>query len=111
MPRKNKPGAGRPRKVIDEDQLEKMAMSGLTNDEMASILNVSDDTLINNYSGVIKRGRANLNMSLKRRQIKAAMEGNATMLIWVGKQYMGQKDRQDISHEDQQPVNITVKYV
>ena len=35
--------------------------------------------------------------SLRRRQFKAAQDGNATMLIWLGKQYLGQTDKQDIT--------------
>ena len=46
------------------------------------------------YPSVIKRGRARLRQSLRRAQIKSALSGNATMLIWLGKQYLGQSDRQ-----------------
>ncbi len=31
-------------------------------------------------------------MSLRRRQYSAAMDGNSTMLIWLGKQWLGQKE-------------------
>jgi hypothetical protein len=34
-------------------------------------------------------------MSLRRLQAKKAAEGNVTMLIWLGKQYLGQSDRQE----------------
>jgi hypothetical protein len=32
-------------------------------------------------------------------QFKAAEAGNPTMLIWLGKQYLGQSDKQDLNHE------------
>jgi hypothetical protein len=32
-------------------------------------------------------------MKLRRRQIRAALDGNITMLIWLGKQYLGQRDQ------------------
>jgi hypothetical protein len=31
-------------------------------------------------------------MSLKRKQFDMAMKGNVTMLIWLGKQTLGQRD-------------------
>jgi hypothetical protein len=33
-----------------------------------------------------------MNVSLRRAQFKAAKEGNVTMLIWLGKQRLGQKN-------------------
>jgi hypothetical protein len=34
------------------------------------------------------------------KQIKKALEGNIVMLIWLGKQYLEQKDKQDITSND-----------
>lgn len=34
-------------------------------------------------------------ISLRRRQIEVAMKGNAQLLIWTGKQYLGQTDKTD----------------
>jgi hypothetical protein len=35
-------------------------------------------------------------------QLKKALEGNVTMLIWLGKQLLGQSDAQTLSHEGPQ---------
>jgi len=37
-------------------------------------------------------------MSLRRAQIKTALDGNPTMQIWLGKQYLGQHDKIEIDH-------------
>jgi hypothetical protein len=37
--------------------------------------------------------------SLRRMQFKAAEDGNVTMLIWLGKQFLGQKDQRHIDGE------------
>lgn len=37
-------------------------------------------------------------VSLRRKQIDVALAGNPTMLIWLGKQLLGQRDKQDIEH-------------
>jgi len=34
-------------------------------------------------------------MSIRRLQFEKAKEGNTTMLIWLGKQYLGQTDKAD----------------
>jgi hypothetical protein len=53
--------------------------------------------MITEHPSVIKRGRARLRKSLRRAQIKSALSGNSTMLVWLGKQYLGQSDRLDHS--------------
>ena len=35
-------------------------------------------------------------MSLRRAQYQKALDGNPTMLIWLGKQILGQRERVDI---------------
>lgn len=42
-----------------------------------------------------KKGFADLKKSLRRKQIERAESGNATMLIWLGKQLLGQRDVPD----------------
>lgn len=39
-------------------------------------------------------------VSLRRIQFKTAMAGNVTMMIWLGKQYLGQKDKHEVEHID-----------
>jgi hypothetical protein len=39
------------------------------------------------------KGKANLKQRLKNKQIQVALGGNVVMLIWLGKQYLGQTDK------------------
>ncbi len=95
---KNK--GGRPRKVIDWEQLEKLCAIHCTGEECASVLGVSYDALNDaikraGYSGFpeyFKKHSGPGKASLRRMQFKSAESGNATMLIWLGKQYLGQRD-------------------
>jgi hypothetical protein len=90
---------GRPRKVFTEEGLklvENLAGIMCTDEEIASILGCSRDlfyTEDNNelYRQAIKKGNAQSKQSLRRLQFKLA-EKNATMAIWIGKQYLGQTD-------------------
>lgn len=113
---KNK--GGRPRKNIDWETLNKLCALHCTGIECASVLNVSYDAL----NGAIKRkgytgfpeyfkiysapGKA----SLRRLQFKSAESGNATMLIWLGKQYLGQRDfKYDAIDESEHPLDDLVR--
>jgi len=96
---------GRPKFKIDYDQVEKLAGLQCTQEEIASYLGCSVDTLQRDdeFCGLYKRGMDKGRMSLRRKQWKAAEEGDRTMLVWLGKQYLSQSDKRDIN----QKVNIT----
>ena len=90
-----------PRKLSAEmltaAQLEELAAIGLSDAEISNLLGISESTFKARYPSVIKRGRARLRKSLRRAQIRSALSGNSTMLVWLGKQYLGQSDRLDHS--------------
>jgi hypothetical protein len=91
---------GRPQKKIDPSQVQALAAIGCTVAEIAATLDCSKDTLERRFAAFIEKGRERMKMSLRRHQIKAAEKGNATMLIWLGKQYLGQRDRVDVDVKD-----------
>lgn len=80
---------------IDEAQVEEMAAIGCTVAEIAGIVGCSPRTVERRAAAPVARGRARLNISLRRRQVEMAMAGNASMLIWLGKQLLGQRDKAD----------------
>ena len=90
---------GRPKKEIDYGLVEKLATIQCTQQEIANVLEVSTKTLQRDkeFCRIYKKGLEKGKMSLRRLQFKAAENGNATMLVWLGKQYLGQTDKQDIS--------------
>lgn len=85
--------AGRPKKEIDYDVVDKLASIQCTEEEIANVLNVSVRTLQRDeeFCRVYKKGLDNGKMSLRRIQFKLA-EKNPTMALWLGKQYLGQRD-------------------
>lgn len=82
----------RPRKEIDEELLYKLAVIHCTMQEMVDIIGVSEDTLKRRYAGIIAKGKAEGKQRLRRKQVEVAMSGNAVMLIWLGKNLLGQSD-------------------
>lgn len=93
----------RPKFVIDYELVEKLATSWCTQEEIASILGCHVKTLQRDekFSTIYKRGLDQGKASLRREQWKAAKGGNATMLIWLGKQYLGQRDKPKDEDENQ----------
>lgn len=85
---------GRPLAVVDEKLLFELAKIHCTRREMATICGVSIDTLSDRFSDVIERGFDEGKRSLRRLQWKQAENGNVTMLVWLGKQMLGQRDKQ-----------------
>ncbi len=82
----------RPAKQLSPRQIQKLASEGATNIEIADFFEVSPDTIERRFAGDLRKGRANRNTSLRKVQIKAAHQGNSSMLVWLGKQYLGQSD-------------------
>lgn len=97
---------GRPKKVIDYVLAEKLAYIQCTITEIAHMINVSAATLEKDkrFLEIHKKGMENGRSSLRRLQWKGAEAGNPTMLIWLGKQYLGQKDRSEVTGKDGQPI-------
>lgn len=85
--------AGRPRKILDDKFIRHLASKGRTISEIAAFCNVHPDTITRNYADAVKRGEQLRNGSLRRKQFQMAMKGNATMLIWLGKQLLDQKEK------------------
>lgn len=92
---------GRPKKELDIDMIEKLASIFCTNEEIATIVGCHSDTLADNFSEYLKKGRDKGKMSLRRMQWEKAQSGNTTMLIWLGKQMLGQRDKIETSENNE----------
>ena len=84
---------GRPKKELDIEIIQKLASIMCTNVEIAQGVGCHSDTLADNFSEYLKKGREEGKISLRRLQWTKAQNGNTTMLIWLGKQWLGQKDK------------------
>lgn len=90
---------GRPKKYdIDTEKVEQLAGFGCTNKEIAKFFGCSADLIEKTYSEFIIKGREKGKIRLRQLQWKSAESGNVTMQIWLGKQYLGQSDKQEIEH-------------
>jgi len=94
-PKKNK--GGRPKIVIDYAMVEKFANMQCTYKEIAVFFDCSESRLKKDKEFIhhYKKGFESGKMSLRRIQWKLA-EKNTAMAIWLGKQYLDQRDKQEI---------------
>ena len=84
---------GRPKLDIDAEQVTRLARLHCTMQEMADFFGCHRETLRENFSPQIDKGRSEGNISLRRKQWQMAVEkGNVVMLIWLGKQMLGQRN-------------------
>ena len=98
---------GRPRKKLTDEQFEQlkqMVRIQCTRVECCNIFGMTEKTLDRNlkdrgedgFSSFFEKYGDEGKASLRRQQWKAAMSGNPTMLVWLGKQMLGQRDKQDV---------------
>jgi|DEB0MinimDraft_10_1074344.scaffolds.fasta_scaffold21428_2 hypothetical protein len=87
-------GRGDQKKVISTAQVAELAALHCTNVEIADFFGISDNTLSYNFKEVIKKAKAETKQRLRAAQLKHAIDGNATLLIWLGKNMLGQSDSQ-----------------
>ena len=95
---------GRPRAEIYKKQFENLCGLQCTLEEICGWFGVTDKTLDSwckrtyhaSFSEVFKQKRGLGKISLRRSQWRLA-EKSATMAIWLGKQYLGQRDQVDVN--------------
>jgi len=96
--------AGRPKKELDKEQVYKLALMHCNMQEMADFFCVDVKTLRTNYSQEIQKGKAEGKIRLRKKQFEVAERGNVSMLIWLGKQVLGQND--GVSGDDTTPLPL-----
>jgi len=99
---------GRPFPVIDWGAVDRLLAIQCTLREVAAFIDVSEDTVeravqrehgmgFRDYSA--QKGARGL-VSLRRKQFEIALAGDKTMLIWLGKQHLGQADKLQTESRD-----------
>jgi len=89
---------GRPRLTFDLRLVEDLGKIQSTHGELAAVLGCHLETVRDRlrndpeFSAAYEKGLENGKSSLRRIQWKSALGGNTTMQIWLGKQYLSQRD-------------------
>lgn len=110
---------GRPKIKIDKSQFEALCGVQCTEIEIADYFNCSVDTIENwckaeydgqTFSDVYKKKSSFGKISLRRHQFRMA-ENNVSMAIFLGKQYLGQRDNPDIAFTDMSNVDSLLREI
>lgn len=110
--------SGRPKIELDIDSFEKLCSLQCTKNEICAFFDDIDektltrwckDTYGMGFQEIYQIKSAKGKMSLRRTQFKIAENGNATMAIFLGKQYLGQKDTIAVENESLDKVDELLK--
>jgi hypothetical protein len=88
---------GRPRKIMNNELVVRLAARGYVAREIALYCGISEATLFRRCADPLQRGYLLRDASLRKKQFEVAMNGNPTMLIWLGKNLLSQTDRQELT--------------
>lgn len=108
---------GRPRAEIDLDVVRRSAGIGCSVNEIAAVLGIGRSTMLKymaldaDIQAAIDEGRDNGCATLRRFQWHKAEAGSDTMLIWLGKQMLGQKDKSELTGAGDGPLRVIVELV
>jgi len=110
--------AGRPEIELDWKKIDFLLEAGCHGTEVASSLGVSFDTIARqienkyntNFTNYAHEKRQKGDSSIRAKQYQKALQGDNHMLIWLGKNRLKQKDREDVAANEPTKVVFEVNY-
>ncbi len=98
--------AGRPKAFINWEEVSRHMEAGSTGVDIAAIYGITPKNLYErslkehnvNFQELSRQKRAKGNERLRAKQYYEAMQGNVPLLIWLGKQRLGQRDKHEMEH-------------
>ena len=94
---------------FDEEKIELLASKFWSMSEIAAFYDVDEGTIRRRFPNLCTKGREKGKARLRDMQLAAAQKGNVTMLIWLGKNYLGQRDYQENPAGMMPEININVR--
>lgn len=97
---------GRPKVDIDWRKVDRYLQAQCDGAGIAGLLGIHPDTLYKacerdnkvGFTAYSAQKRSEGKELLKAKQFETAMSGNVSMQIWLGKQYLGQRDKSETDH-------------
>lgn len=96
-------GRGMRKRVVNPEDVYKLAAIGCTDAEIAVWFDIDYNTLRYNFSDILAKGRQDLKTALRTAMIKNAMGGNAALQIFLSKNLLGYSDN-PLNTQDNQPL-------
>ena len=112
----------RPRKEIDQSTFEKLCHLQCTQVEIMGFFEIDTKDTLNNrireiygeqhsFSTIYEQKKQGGRIAIRRQQMQLAEKGNPSMLIWLGKQFLEQKDKQEVDQNIKhvEPLEVFLK--
>lgn len=108
----------RPRKEITQDEFEKLCFLRCTQQEIMSWFGIDTKDTLNNrirdiygeehcFSTIYEQKAQGGRLAIRRKQFQVAESGNVSMLIWLGKNWLGQSDQLETRNSNES-ININI---
>lgn len=82
---------------LDEKKIEQYAKAGASNREIADSLGVDESVIRRRMVKLLRKARADRKIMVRTWQTQQAQK-NPALAIWIGKNELGQCDKQEIKH-------------
>ena len=81
---------------VNRDKVEMLSSFGCTIMEIAKFFIVDESLIRKYYADEVRRGKEQMKLRLRQLQWKFAEQGNTSLLIFLGKNYLNQTDKQQL---------------
>ncbi|HET7336299.1 MAG TPA: hypothetical protein VFJ23_00230 [Candidatus Nitrosotalea sp.] len=108
----------RPEKQIDWRRVDELLEAGCLGTEICSHFDLTADRFYDrvkekygmSFTDYSQEKRQKGDSRLREKQFNKAIEGDNMMLIWLGKNRLGQKDKQEISEQSDKSITLKVNF-
>jgi len=83
---------GKKYKTHDQEMIKRLASTMCTYEEIGYIIGMTGAGVKKRFSKAIEEGRAKGKASVRQAQFEKALAGDTRMQIWLGRNYLDQKD-------------------
>lgn len=90
--------------VISEEEVRLLASLFCPLTDMVKYFDVPKSTLVGHFKPIIDEVKERTKQKLRAKQLEEAFNGNTTLLIWLGKQMLGQTDHGPKDDDNKQPL-------
>ena len=94
-------GRGKNKTLVDPEEVKKLAALHCTIKEIATWFETTEKTISYHFADIITKAKIETKNSLRRTQLRVAMGGNVPMLIWLGKNLLGQSDNNQATESNE----------
>jgi hypothetical protein len=92
--------------LVHQGLVTELASQGASLEEIATVTGMTTMALVNHYGADIERGLTDMRISLRRAQLKQALNGSDRMLVFLGKVCLGQDESPGANKEQQEKAVI-----